>query len=67
MLCTCESTTKGLLQPVFLHAAASQADELGPHGQHGLCEGQVVHTERDHRQLGARGERDQLGISFKHK
>ena len=54
MGCTCESTTKGLLEPVFLHAAASQADQLGPHGQHGLREGQVVHAEGYHRQLGAR-------------
>ena len=60
MGCTCESTTKGLLEPVFLHAAAGQADQLGPHGQHGLSEGQVVHTERYHRQLGAREGRDQL-------
>lgn len=44
-LSTCKSSTKRLLQALFLQFASSQADQLSPDCQHGLSERQVLHTE----------------------
>lgn len=49
--CTCKPSTKGLLHALFLQFASSQADQLGPDCQHGLREGQVLHTKVYCRQL----------------
>lgn len=59
---TRESAALGLLEPVLLHAAARQAHQLGPDGQHGLTEGQVVDTEGDDWQLGSTETPGQLRL-----
>lgn len=53
-LSTGQSSAQGLLHALFFQFAPSQADKLGPDCQHGLSEGQVLHTEGDSGQLGGR-------------